>query len=225
MTSRDILYKILDYKVNWDKPEFVDSPPARARLEQINCLLDVFGLTIEKAVIDPDRNLRKLVKPTREEYIAKRKDRLARLSDLNYVVSGEFLNDRPKSMYQELMEESIDKVKHIYPKEGRAFYEQRFILWPMFIDLYSFRLKVFKVCNRTSGILEGFMTSLAYGEALKADMIDVLENSIAPVDRVLCMLLDPIGMDLDKEAIGYPDYDLAKIDREWDDEATGLTGY
>jgi hypothetical protein len=215
MTSRDLLYLILDYKANWDLPDFVNSPPAKARLEQINCLLDAFGLTKAKANLDPERNIGKGIIKTNEAYYAQRVERLAKLSDLEYVFSGQFLNDRPKSMYQELMDESIVKVKHIYPEEGRAFYELRFSLWPMFKELYSFRLKVFKACDRTSGVLEGFMTGVAYAEALRSDVIDVLEESIGPVDRVLCMILDPEGMDLDKEAIGFPDYDLGEIDDAW----------
>jgi hypothetical protein len=216
MTAHDLLNKLLEYNVYFDKPEMLDTIPAKTRLEQINCLLNAFELTKAQANLDPERNKGRLVNITKDEYIAKRKERLDRLSDLKYVVSGEFLNDRPKSMYADIMEDAIKEVKHILPEEDNAFYERRFQPLTLFWELYSFRQKIFVVCDRSSMLLDGFSTDSSYAQKIKSGIWDAIEEKIIPIDSVLAKLLDPLSRQVNKVAIGYSDYDIEKIDQEWE---------
>lgn len=218
MTAHDLLNKLLEYNVYFDKPEMLDTIPAKTRLEQINCLLNAFELTKAQANLDPERNKGRIVNITKDDYIAKRKERLQWLSDLQYVVSGEYLNDRPKSMYADIMEDAIKEVKHIFPDENHAFYERRFQPLTLFWEMYSFRQKIFVVCDRSSWLFDGFSTDSSYAQKLKSGIWDAMEEKITPIDNLLAKLLDPLSRQVNKEAIGYPDYDIGKIDKEWETE-------
>ena len=48
MTAKDLLYKILDYHYLWTLPQNRKSKPAKLRYQQIETLLDAFGLTKKK---------------------------------------------------------------------------------------------------------------------------------------------------------------------------------
>ena len=51
MTAKALLYKILDFQYLWTLPQNKNSKPAKVRLEQIDSLLDAFGLS--KKYVNP----------------------------------------------------------------------------------------------------------------------------------------------------------------------------
>ena len=64
MTAKDLLLKILDYQYLWILPQNKNSKPAKLRLEQIESLLDAFGLT--KKYVNPLVQIKYSITPLSE---------------------------------------------------------------------------------------------------------------------------------------------------------------
>src|SRR5690606_38746523 len=102
-----LLYKILDYNNLWSSPERKNSEPAKIRLSQIEILLKAFGLT--KKYANPIVQITYSLMGSKEKL--NRTEKLKTLTNLEYVLSGEFLHDRKKDANKELSDKVLLKIK------------------------------------------------------------------------------------------------------------------
>ena len=89
MTAQDLLHKLLEYNRHWTRKHLVKEKPSVVRRQQIESLLDAFGLS--KQYVDPSVQ----IKYSRQgEYsVISRAEKLSKLTNIEYVMHGEFLKD------------------------------------------------------------------------------------------------------------------------------------
>src|SRR5690242_7767766 len=110
MTAQDLLQKIFEYQLYWAKDERVTSAPAKVRLAQIEASLSAFDLT--KNRINPLVRLRYVLLGKNKEM--SRADFVRRLSAIEYVTSGEFIQDRPEEVYIQIIEKAKNTLNIIH---------------------------------------------------------------------------------------------------------------
>ena len=111
MTAKDLLNKILDYQYIWVLPQNIDSRPAKLRLEQIEILLDAFGLT--KNHVNPLVQIKYFILGEKDSL--NRSKHLNKLSNIQYFLQGEFLHDREIDANKDLCEKIIRTICSIDP--------------------------------------------------------------------------------------------------------------
>lgn len=158
MTAKDLLYKILDYRYLWILPQNRGSKPATLRLEQIESLLEAFGLTKKSAnpFLQKDYSMLGVKQKLGSESY------LNETVSLDYLVSGYVLRDRDNDEHTELSRKVIETIAALYP-EMEDYINQRpiNIQW-LFSDLLSFRQEVYQLTYPNGGMLEGFSAGLHY---------------------------------------------------------------
>lgn len=215
VTAKDLLYKILDYDYYWSLPENEASEPARIRFEQIEHLLDVFGLT--KNHVD---FFKKGYIISGEAYQCIDRDvYISGITNLEYVKTGEFIVDRPVNRYQEIIERAFTTAKLIYPEADEAY------LWGtdsgdvffniLFSDLLEFRQEIYKVTNPMSRLLSGRTLGRVYCEYLKKQMRQTIIDNLDEIDDTLCLILDPEKRAFSADEINYKVIDFEKMDIKW----------
>jgi hypothetical protein len=217
MTVKDLLHKLLDYRYIWVLPQHIRSKPAEIRREQIEALQEAFGLTKKNV------NLSNQITYSVNGETLERATHLKSVTNMQYLVRGEFLHDRPKEQNEELTQRVKTVICELYPHIPVEQMD-RFMHIPwIFNNLFNFREEIYKVSFRDAGPVEGFSAGLSYSHHLKRKLKEVIKNNVEEIDETLCLILDPTKRTLEKrelvERYNYPDVDLEMLDGEW------LSGY
>lgn len=215
MTAKDLLYKILEYNCLWSDTDLAKDKPSVIRKQQIESLLDAFGLS--KKYVNPLIQIKYYIGRKKEEI--NRASQLNKLTDIEYLMRGEFLHDRPYEENHELSARAIKEIK----KMDNNIPEDRLnrpvdIGW-MFNSLLNFRVKAYELAYPDEGMLEGFSVGLMYSQHLQTILKKTILENLAEIDDTLWLILDPQRRDISIEELvsefNYPDVDLNKIDFEW----------
>lgn len=211
MTAKDLLNKVLDYNYLWSSPDRKNSKPATVRLTQIEVLQEAFGLT--KKYVNPFVKIKySIVGDTQSLDRAKH---LNKLTNLEYLLRGEFLHDREKDANAELSKKIITKTTLLYPDMAEYINQRPVDIGWLFNDLLNFRQDVYKLTYPNGGMLEGFSAGLHYSFYLQGQLKEVVNSNLSDIDETLWLILDPTKRVLNKGEINYPDADLENIDLEW----------
>ncbi|WP_299611247.1 hypothetical protein [uncultured Aquimarina sp.] len=215
MTAKDLLYKLLDYNYLWAKADVINDKPSVIRRQQIESLLDAFGLS--KKYVNPLVQIKYSIIGEKEKL--SRAKQLNKLTNIEYLQRGEFLHDRPYGENKELSERAIKKIKELYehPPEDRM--KRPVDIGWMFNDLLNFRQEIYKVAYPWGGMLEGFSVGLIYSQYLQSELKNLIKENIEEIDNTLWLILDPKQKEIDieelKNKFDYPDVDLDNIDLDW----------
>ena len=149
----------------------------------------------------------------REEY-------LKTLSNFQYFTRGEFIDDKPGEMYQELTNRIISTSKSIFPEQSGVIDNSSVSLVHLFSDLYSFRHSVYLMFtyNYSKKRIKLFSTVDDYSLHLQRKFVESMNNNLSEIDEILCTLIDPENKIIKEAEIDYPDDDLEAIDEEWENE-------
>lgn len=203
MTAKDLLYQILDYDHAWSLPEYKNSVSVKLRLVRIHALQHAFGISKNNA--DPTLNI-----------LYNGVDRatyLQGISDLDYLMKGEFLHDRPFASNQLLLERLRAKL----PEALQEFPVRNRDLYSLYLNLISYRKRVFAFTAPASGHQEGFSPGMFYSKRLQGDLNDIIEANLQEIDQVLCLIFDPGQRDVPLQelisAFGYDDTNLYDHDQ------------
>src|SRR5688500_8223966 len=98
MTAKDLLYKVLEYNCMWTLPDRINSKPLQIRLTNIEKLLGAFGRS--KKYINPFIQIKYSFTGNKEKL--DRAKHLNKLTNFEYFLQGEFLNDRQQGAYKDL---------------------------------------------------------------------------------------------------------------------------
>lgn len=216
MTAKDLILKYLDYSYLWSTPEQINEKPSVIRLQQLEILLEAFGLT--KKFINPLIKIKYRISGQKEQI--ERANYLNTLTNLEYFKRGEFLRDREYSENRELVEIALAKIHELYEHVPEPRNKERpvDIDW-MFNSLLNFRQEIFKVTYPNSGMLEGFSVGLFYSQHLQTELKKTIIDNLADIDKTLTLIVDPKQQEYELEQLKsefkYPDVDLKKIDLEW----------
>lgn len=95
MNAKDLLNKYLDYNHLWASPERINTKPANIRRLQIEALQKAFKLTKD--------NVNPLIQTVDsfEKHRLNRTQYLSQLTNLQYLLQGEFLRDRNEEANKE----------------------------------------------------------------------------------------------------------------------------
>lgn len=217
MTAKDLLYKILEYDLNWKSLK--DSEPAQVRLVQIEHLLGVFGLS--KKYVNTEVKITYRMFDIFKRGVSKQKNEQTReqylndMSNLTYFFSGEFLYDRPKEANQQLENIIKDFISLEYSSLPDYLKQKDVNIKWLFADLMSFRREIYKITQAWGGMLEGFVAGLHYSHYLQHNLKTIIGENLEEIDNTLWLVLDPQKRDFKPEEINYTEYDLDKIDWDW----------
>ncbi len=215
MTAKDLLYKILDYRYLWILPQNRGSKPGKLRLEQIESLLEAFGLTKKSTnlFLQKDYSMLGVKQKLGSE------SHLHETVGLDDLVSGQFLRDRDNDSHSELSRKVIETIAALYP-EMEDYINQRpiNITW-LFSDLLSFRQEVYQLTYPNGGMLEGFSAGLHYSFYLQDKLKALISDNLDEIDETLWLILDPTKRDLEMDMLvtkyKYVDHDFKGIDIDW----------
>ncbi|WP_341899923.1 hypothetical protein [Fluviicola taffensis] len=215
MTAKDLLYKILDYRYVWSLPQNKNSKPAKARLEQIESLLDAFGLT--KKYVNPLVQIKYSISGNKQSQDRAR--HLNKLTNLEYLLNGEFLHDREEHANAELSWKIIETITSIYPEmAGNINLRPPDIAW-LYNNLLIFRQEVYKLTYPNGGMLEGFSAGLHYSFHLQHKLKTLIKENLDEIDETIWLILDPTKQDIEMSTLiskhKYVDYDFDALDLDW----------
>lgn len=215
MTAKDLLYKYLDYSVHWSQNIFQNAEPALVRKQQLEGLLNAFGLS--KKYVNPLVQIKYSIGGEKEKLSRAR--RLNQLSNIEYFEQGEFLNDRPIEANRELSELATATIRQLYKKPPEDRMKRPVDIGWMFNNLLHFRRDVYRIAYPNEGMLEGFSVGLLYSHYLQAELKSVISANLDEIDNTLWLILDPERKDIEtkvlKSEFRYEEVDLDKIDRHW----------
>lgn len=211
MTAKDLLNKVLDYNYLWTLPERKNSKPAKIRLSQIEILQDALGLS--KKYVNPLVQIKYSFAGEKQKL--SRAKQLNKLTNLEYLLQGEFLFDREKDENLELQKKIITTITVLYPGMEEYINRKPLDIHWLFNDLIHFRQEIYKLTHPSEGMLEGFSTGLHYSFYLKANLKKIIKDNLAEIDETLWLILDPKKRVLNMAEINYPEADLEGIDSAW----------
>lgn len=211
MTAKDLLNKVLDYNYLWSSPEIKKSKPSIIRLSQIDALQEAFGLT--KKYVNPWIQVKYHF--TGEKEKRNRAQYLNKLTNLEYLLKGEFLRDREKDVNKELSDRITTKIIELYPDLPDDILQKSVDIEWLFNNLLNFRQEIYKITYPNGGMLEGFSAGLYYSFYLQRQLKEIIKNNLFDIDETLWLILDPAKRELNKDEINYPEADLENIDLEW----------
>ncbi|NII83876.1 MULTISPECIES: hypothetical protein [unclassified Pedobacter] len=211
MTAKDLLNKVLDYNYLWSLPERKNSKPAKIRLSQIEVLQDALGLS--KKYVNPLVQIKYSFAGEKQKL--NRAKQLNKLTNLEYLLQGEFLFDREKDENLELQKKIITTITSLYPDMEEYINLRPIDIHWLFKDLINFRQEVYRLTYPNEGMLEGFSAGLHYSFYLKAELKKIIKYNLAEIDETLWQILDPTKKVLNKAEINYPEADLERIDSAW----------
>ncbi|WP_347069836.1 hypothetical protein [Flavobacterium sp. WV_118_3] len=218
MTAKDLLYKILDYQYLWALPHNKNSKPANLRLEQMESLLDAFGLA--KKNIDPLVQIKDFISGDKES--VDRAKRLKKLTNLDYLVQGEFLYDREDHENAVLSEKVRETIISLYPNMTAHINERPINISWLYNNLFLFRKEVYKLTYPNGGMAEGFSAGLHYSFYLQNKLKTCITDNLNEIDETLWLILDPAKRDIDMNTLvsqyNYIDHDFKAIDFDWEME-------
>ena len=215
MTAKDLLHKILDYNYLWCRSDLLNDKPSVLRREQIESLQEAFGLT--KKYVNPLVQIKYSIVGKKGEL--SRAKQLNKLTNMQYLMQGEFLRDRPYEENKELAERATNKIKELYEHVPEDRMNRPVDIGWMFNNLWNFRQEIYKVAYPNEGMLEGFSVGLIYSKYLQSELKKLIKNNLDDIDDTLWLILDPQKREIDieelKSRFNYPDVDLDKIDLNW----------
>ncbi len=215
MTAKDLLYKILDYHYLWTLPQNKKSKPAKLRYQQIETLLDAFGLTKKK--VNPLVQIKYTIAGNKEGLDRARV--LNKLTNLEYLLRGEFLHDREKDAHAELNKTIIETITTLYPIMTEHINRRPVDIGWLFNNLLHFRQEVYNLTYPNGGMLEGFSAGLHYSFYLQDKLKALITDNLNEIDETLWLILDPTKRDLEMHTLvskyNYVDHNFNAIDLEW----------
>ena len=215
MTAKDLLYKTLDYQYLWTLPQNKNSKPAKLRLEQIESLLDAFGLT--KTYVNPLVQIKYSIKGDKQSLDRARHRN--KLTNLEYLLQGEFLRDREKDANAELSKKIIETITSLYPDMTEHINQRPVDIGWLFNNLFIFRKDVYKLTYPNGGMLEGFSAGLHYSFHLQHKLKTLITDNLNEIDETLWFILDPTKRDIEMNTLvnqyKYVDHDFKALDLDW----------
>ena len=215
MTAKDLLHKLLDYNYLWTRKDFLNDKPSVIRREQIESLLEAFGLS--KKYVNPLVQIKYSIVGKKEEL--SRAKQLNKLTNIQYLMQGEFLRDRPYEENQELTNRATNKIKELYKHAPEDRMKRPVDIGWIFNSLLNFRQEIYKVAYPNGGMLEGFSVGLIYSQYLQSELKNHIQDNLEDIDNTIWLILDPQKREIDIEVLkskfNYPDVDLDKIDLDW----------
>lgn len=215
MTAKDLLYKILDYQYLWILPQYKDSQPARLRLEQIESLLDAFGLT--KKYVNPSVKIQYGIVGDSQTF--DRAKYLNNLTNLEYLLQGEFLHDQKKDANATLSNKIIATIISLYPEWADHINERPVDIGWLFNNLFIFRKEIYELTYPNQAMQEGFSAGLHYSLYLQNTLKNLIEENLGEIDETLWLILDPTKRDIEISTLtheyNYVEHDFNVIDSNW----------
>ncbi len=215
MTAKDLLYKILDYQYLWTLPQNKNSKPAKLRLEQIESLLNAFELT--KKHINPFLQIK--------YSLIGNKDSLDRakyhnkLTNLDYILHGEFLRNREKDANAELSTKIVETINILYPNMTEHINTRPVDIGWLFNNLIIFRQEIYKLTYPNEGMLEGFSAGLHYSFYLQHKLKEIISKNLNEIDETLWLILDPTKRKIELDTLvnqyNYVDHNFQVVDQDW----------
>ncbi|MBG8552566.1 hypothetical protein [Hymenobacter guriensis] len=210
-----MLHKLLEYRRNWAARDRAQSKPATIRLAQLEALQEAFGLTKQHV------NLLVRVKYSLvgQRTELNRAQYLNGLTNVDYLVQGEFLRDRPEESNLAVAERARARVRAVYGSGHEERMARPVQIGWLYNYLLNYRQDLYAVAQPEQGMLEGFAVGLLYGQELANAVKRTIQQSTAEMDEVLGLILDPsqrvVTMDQLVNTYRYPNVDLESIDLEW----------
>lgn len=215
MTAKDLLHKLLDYNYLWTRTDLINHKPSVIRRQQIESLLNAFGLS--KNYVNPLVQIKYSTLGKKGEL--NRAKQLNKLTNIEYLQHGEFLNDRPYEENQELSDRATTKIKELYKQIPENIMNRPVNIGSMFNNLFNFRQEIYKVAYLNEGMSEGFSVGLIYSQILQSKLKNLIKENLDEIDDTLWLILDPKQREINiedlKNKFDYPDVDLNKIDLDW----------
>ncbi|MBE7170315.1 MAG: hypothetical protein INR73_06980 [Williamsia sp.] len=226
LTSKDLLYKALDYDGFWNASKrMTNSKPSQARKLQLDKLLAAFNISKENVQAESQvaRNVDKDHKAITVYAVSNRSKPMNRLeyvktlTDFKYFSSGEFLADKDRSKYKAFIKQTVVKAKQIFPAHSEAIDTEPINLVHLFHTLYNFRLSVYHMFNYSfnARTQEQFSIENDYSLYLRKQFTKSMNNNLSEVDKLLYILIDPAKRKFKEDETGYPHYDFEALDKEW----------
>ena len=229
LTAIDLLYKALDYDGYWtNSKRMKEAQPSICRKLQLDKLLDGFGIAKKNAKKEsqvPDEAsggfiVQLVYFRSGSSKSMNRTEYLETLTEFQYFANGEFIADLDRAKYEDFIAQIISAVKTIFPEQAETIGNESVNLKHLFSDLYNFRLSVHHMFeyNFSMKRREAFSIEDDYGLHLRKKIMEAMNSHLSEVDEILCLLIDPEKRELQEDEIGYPAFDLATIDKEWQNE-------
>ncbi len=228
LTSKDLLYKALDYDGFWNTTKrMTNSKPSQARKLQLDKLLAAFNISKKNVQTETQapRNVSKGHKVVTGYAVSGRSKSMNRLeyiktlTDFKYFSSGEFLADIDRAKYKTFIKQTVAKVKQIFPEQSEIIDTEPINLVHLFSNLYNFRLSIFHMFNYSfdTKMHERFSVEDDYSLYLRKEFMRSMNDKLSEVDKTLCNLIDPTSRKFEEDEIDYPNYDFNILDTEWRD--------
>jgi hypothetical protein len=224
LTSKDLLYKALDYDGFWNTSKrMTSSKPSQARKLQLEKLLAAFGISKKNAKLQVPKKTssghyiqtiyfvsNRPKSMTRQEYIKT-------LTTFKYFSTGEFIADFDKVKYKDLIKRIISTTKRVFPEQLEIINKEPINLAHLFSNLYNFRLSVYHMFkfSFSTKMQEEFSIEEDYSLYLRKKFMESMNNNLSEVDKILCLLIDPAKRKFKEDEIAYPNYDFEILDKEW----------
>ncbi len=227
LTSKDLLYTALDYDGFWNTSEqMMNSKPSQSRKLQLEKLLKAFGISKKnvKAESQAPHNVSKGEKVVTVYAISGRPKSMNRieyiktLTSFKYFSTGEFIADIESEKYQDLSGQIISITKAVFPQQSKITDQESVNLVQLFSNLYNFRLSVYHMFQYSFSkkMRDEFSIEDDYSLYLRRKFMDAMNDSLSEIDETLCILVDPEKRKVAEDEIDYPNFDLAAIDKEWE---------
>ena len=227
ITSKDLLYKALDYDGFWNTSKrMLNSKPSQLRKLQLDKLLKAFGISKKnskaKGLIPDNINKGQEVVTvyaiSGSSKLMNRIEYIKTLTDFEYFSTGEFLTDIDRKRYQDLLEKIIFISKIIFPEQSKVIDKEQINFVHLFSNLYNFRLSVYHMFqySLSKKMREEFSIEDDYSLHLRQKFIKSMDYNLSEVDETLCLLIDPENRSFKENEIDFPAYDFVTLDKEWE---------
>ena len=229
LTSKDLLYKALEYDVFWNSSKKMrDSTPSECRKQQLDKLLEAFGITKKnaKAATQVPHNLPEghtaemIYTVSGSSKSMSRLEYIKTLTDFKYFSTGEFIADADRAKYQALIAQIIATATTIFPEQSKLIGKEPVNLVQLFRSVYNFRLSLYHMFHYSfiKKTNAAFSLEDDYSLHLQKKFMLTMNDNFSEADELLCMLIDPEKRSFKEDEIAFPGYDFAAIDEAWHNE-------